>query len=230
MALSHSPKIFTDGLVLCLDAGDGKSYSGSGTTWTDRSGQGNNGTLTNDSTFDSDIGGNIVFDGTDDRGYCGSVTPDTGDFTIEFLFQLTGTGGRGGVFERKAGSPYNGFSLGQGGSNNWAFAVSGTSDFNNRIQAAWTYPTSNVWYHDVAVYSGGNTVTIYRNGVYIDSDTGSSQGDLSTQGTRTDLLIANRDNQSGALPCKVALTRVYNRVLTASEVLQNYNATKGRFS
>ena len=80
------------------------------------------------------------------------------------------------------------------------------------------------------MYSGGNTVIIYRNGVYIDSDTGSSQGDLSTQGTRTDLLIANRDNQSGALPCKVALTRVYNRVLTASEVLQNYNATKGRFS
>ena len=59
MALSHSPKIVTDGLVLCLDAGDGKSYGGSGTTWTDRSGEGNNGTLTNDSTFDSDIGGNI---------------------------------------------------------------------------------------------------------------------------------------------------------------------------
>jgi hypothetical protein len=51
MALSHSPKIVTDGLVLCLDAGDGKSYSGSGTTWTDRSGNGNNGTLTNDPTF-----------------------------------------------------------------------------------------------------------------------------------------------------------------------------------
>jgi hypothetical protein len=230
MALSHSPKIVTDGLVLCLDAGDGKSYGGSGTTWTDRSGEGNNGTLTNDSTFDSDIGGNIAFDGTDDKAYCGSVTPNTGDFTIEFLFQLTGSGGRGGVFERKAGSPYNGFSFGQGGQNDWSFAVSGTSDFNNRIQAAWTYPTSNVWYHDVAVYSGGNTVKIYRNGVYVDSDTGSSQGDISTQGTRTDLLIANRDNQSIALPCKVAFVRAYSKALTAAEVLQNYNATKGRFS
>ena len=228
MALSHSPKIVTDGLILCLDAADRKSYSGSGSSWADRSGQGNNGTLTNDYTFNSGFGGNMVFDGTDDKAYCGSVTPNTGDFTIEFLFQLTGAGGRGGIFERRAGSPYNGFGLGQGGANNWAFTVSGTSDFNNRISAVWTYPTLNVWYHDIAVYSGGNTVTAYRNGVYIDSDTGSSQGDLSTQGTRTDLLIANRDNQN-SLPCKVALARVYNRALTASEVLQNYNATKGRF-
>ena len=229
MSLTHSPRIITDGLILCLDAGDPKSYKGSGTTWTDRSGEGNNGTLTNDSTFGSDVGGNIAFDGTDDKAYCGSVTPNTGDFTIELLFKLTGTSGRGGVFERKAGSPYNGFSLGQGAQNDWTFNVSGTSDLNNKIAASWTYPTLNVWYHDVAVYSGGNTVTIYRNGVYVDGETGSSQGDLSTQGTRTDLLIANRDNQSLSLPCKVALTRVYNRALTASEVLQNFQATRGRF-
>jgi hypothetical protein len=47
MALSHSPSIVTDGLVLCLDAGNPKSYPGSGTTWTDLSGNGNNGTLVN---------------------------------------------------------------------------------------------------------------------------------------------------------------------------------------
>ena len=66
MALSHSPKIVTDGLVLCLDAGDGKSYGGSGTTWTDRSVNSNNGTLTNGPTFDSSNGGSIVFDGSND--------------------------------------------------------------------------------------------------------------------------------------------------------------------
>ena len=66
MALSHSPKIVTDGLVLCLDAGDRKSYSGSGTTWTDRSGEGNNGTLVNGPTFDSGNGGSIYFDGGND--------------------------------------------------------------------------------------------------------------------------------------------------------------------
>ena len=47
MALAHSPKIVTDGLVLCLDAGNPKSYPGSGTTWYDLSGNGNNGTNSN---------------------------------------------------------------------------------------------------------------------------------------------------------------------------------------
>ena len=70
MAFFHSPNIVTDGLVLCLDAADKTSYSGSihgGTiaTWTDLSGNGNNGTF-NNTTFDSGSGGNINFDGTDD--------------------------------------------------------------------------------------------------------------------------------------------------------------------
>ena len=60
MALSHSPKIVTNGLVLCLYAGDGKSYGGSVTTWTDRGGNGNNGTLLNGPTLDSDSGDRSV--------------------------------------------------------------------------------------------------------------------------------------------------------------------------
>ena len=66
MALSHSPRIVTDGLVLCLDASDPQSYSGSGNTWSDRSGNGSNGTLTNGPTFDSDNKGSLVFDGVND--------------------------------------------------------------------------------------------------------------------------------------------------------------------
>jgi hypothetical protein len=60
------PNIITDGLVLALDAGSKKSYSGSGTTWKDLSGNGNNGTLVNGPTFDSGNGGSIVFDGFND--------------------------------------------------------------------------------------------------------------------------------------------------------------------
>ena len=66
MALAHSPRIVTDGLVLALDAGNAKSYPGSGTAWTDLSGNSNNGTLTNGSTYSSVDGGAIVFDGSDD--------------------------------------------------------------------------------------------------------------------------------------------------------------------
>ena len=57
MSLAHSPRIITDGLVLCLDAGNTKSYPGSGTTWTDLSGQGNNGTLVNGVGYNGSNGG-----------------------------------------------------------------------------------------------------------------------------------------------------------------------------
>ena len=207
--------------------------------WVDRSDNGNSGTLTNmigteashyrDGQVIMPVANSYLnFDGSNDKVDCGSVTPDTGDFTIEFIYQLTGNGGRGGLFERRVGAPYNGFSLGQGGSGIWAFDVSGTSDFSNRLSLAWTYPTLNTWYHDVAVYSGGNSITIYRNGSSVSSTSGTTQGNLSTQGTRTNFLIANRDNQT-SLPCKVGLVRVYNKALTAAEVLSNYNATKERF-
>ena len=66
MALAHSPRLVTDGLVLCLDAGNTKSYSGSGTTWTDLGGNNNHGTLVNGVGYNSSNGGSLTFDGADD--------------------------------------------------------------------------------------------------------------------------------------------------------------------
>jgi len=81
MAIHRGPKIITNGLILCLDAASTKSYPGSGTTWFDRSGNGNNGVLTNGPTFSSTNGGSIVFDGTNDYvQVAGSVTISTGTF------------------------------------------------------------------------------------------------------------------------------------------------------
>ena len=65
MAVNYcTQQIVKDGLVLALDAGNTKSYPGSGTSWSDLSGQGNTGTLTNGPTYSSADGGSIVFDGT----------------------------------------------------------------------------------------------------------------------------------------------------------------------
>ena len=228
---ANGPKIVTDGLVLCLDAANSKSYPGTGTAWNDLSGNGNNGTFgsgTAAPTFSSGNGGSLVFDGSNDYGDAGSITPNIGDFTVGFIYQLTGAGGRGGLFERRSLLPFNGFSLGQGGAGNWATTVSGTSNFNNSVSVYFTYPSLNTWYYDVAVYSSGNTLTNYRNGTFVSSSTGVSQGNLSTQGTRTNFLIANRDNAT-SLPCKVALVNCYNRALTPQEIQQNYNALKGRY-
>ena len=67
MALHHNPRIVTDGLVLHLDAADRNSYPGSGTTFTDLSGNGNNATLQNGTSYSSDNGGTLVYDGADDK-------------------------------------------------------------------------------------------------------------------------------------------------------------------
>jgi hypothetical protein len=94
--ISHSfatattfPKIVTNGLVLNYDAGQQNSYSGSGTTWTDLSGRGNTGTLTNGPTYSSANGGSIVFDGVDDYVNIGSqslVGSGTSPFSVELWF------------------------------------------------------------------------------------------------------------------------------------------------
>ena len=90
MGLAHSPSIVMNGLVLALDAANSKSYPGSGTTWTDLSGNSNTGTLTNGPTYNSANGGSIVFDGVDD----GVNIPHNSNIdirnqiTIECLFYL----------------------------------------------------------------------------------------------------------------------------------------------
>ena len=68
MSSSASPDIVTNGLVLCLDAADKRSYPGTGTTWFDRSGGGSNGTLVNGVGYNSGNGGSLVFNGVNNRG------------------------------------------------------------------------------------------------------------------------------------------------------------------
>ena len=63
MGTSYNPHIVSDGLVLCLDAANPRSYPGSGTSWYDLSGNGNNGTLVNGVGYSSDNAGSLVFDG-----------------------------------------------------------------------------------------------------------------------------------------------------------------------
>ena len=80
--LGSSGPIITSGLVLFLDAGNTSSYPGSGTTWTDLSGNGNNGTLTNGPTYTSSNGGAIVFDGINDFVNSGSSISLPGDISV----------------------------------------------------------------------------------------------------------------------------------------------------
>ena len=234
MALSHSPKIVTDGLVLCLDAGDGKSYSGSGTTWTDRSGNGNNGTLTNGVTFSSDNGGSIVFDGAGDVvtvARNSSLSPIDA-ITQEVWFNLDTTGSRVYIGLQYGTSSQNSYALWNANSGSWNGLIRNSSGMDI-IQYNTTVNTSN-WYHFVHTYDGSNQK------LYINTElvkTQSVTGSIIYNSNNTEITIGADYNGSGynsgiiaVVDGKQPVARIYNKALTAAEVLQNYNATKGRFS
>lgn len=230
MATSYSPKIITDGLVLCLDAGDGKSYSGSGTTWTDRSGNGHNGTLHNGPTFSSDNGGLLSFDQTNDfvntykNGSELNMSEDS--FSIEIAI-------------KQNESPPTSNSQGHAGFGGFPSAISLKNttqyfaDVHNPSDAR-----TLVNFHSTSFYSANQynwmilcvtvdneTVKTYTNGNYYTSATISS-GLQSFQSD--DFTVANGYGYYRS-HSNIAYVKMYNKPLTASEVLQNYNATKGRF-
>ena len=127
MASHAGPNAVEDGLILALDAGNTKSYPGSGTTWTDLSGNGNNGTLVNGVGYNSDYGGSLSFDGTNDYIDITSLAPlaDTSAVTMEAWVNvdtLTNSYQVIGTWER---TTYH-----------WQFTYSGDTNYNLNLAVA----------------------------------------------------------------------------------------------
>ena len=230
MALAHSPRIVTDGLVLCLDAANPKSYPGSGTTWTDLSSNGNNGTLVNGVGFDSANKGAMVFDGVDDTAqYSVSGFSPTSNFTLEIIFQIKVFAE--GLFlgaGHAAGGPY-GWEIRQGGS--IRFGSRPASGGSTRTVSF--SPSANIVYHGFGVHNGKiGTMSMYINDNFIGSTTidqtagGYSGGTIGTQsGQRLG------GSGSAAIPFNgnIYNVKIYNRALSAEEIQQNFNALRGRY-
>ena len=222
-----------NGLVLALDAGNTKSYPGSGTTWTDLSGRGNNGTLTNGPTYSSANGGSIVFDGTNDYVSKSSWTnPPTNNFTIGCWVTFSDN-----VNDRYVLS----FGLDIGGSTGglalFAYGFNVVSDVLifecgsgvARVSSG-IVPTLNIWYYLTVTADGTNT-KFYLNG---DLKNTSSQGSGAIASSPT-LSIGSYVNASGTPGTyfhsgNIAQVSIYNRALSAAEISQNFNALRGRFS
>ena len=223
MATDYNPSIVTDGLVLCLDAANTKSYPGSGTTWTDISGKGYDGTLTNGPTFSSDNLGCIVFDGSNDRvdGVHNSELNLTQDLTVECWFRRTGgrsdwvrVFGKGDSTNRTYGLWYH------VNSNYFLYQRYGSGQFSVLSSEA---VVLNAWYHLVGT-SSGSTHTLYVNGVVKNTTTSSG-----TFHSSTDPYKVGYGNIHLSHIGNVSNCRIYNRGLSEAEVKQNYNAHKGRF-
>ena len=222
MAVGYNPRAVTDGLVLALDAGNTKSYPGSGTTWTDLIGNGNNGTLTNGPTFSSADGGAIVFDGTDDVVIVANMSTFAPTaVTFETWFKHTYSAGYKGLID-KGRDNYEGYSLNIDEiSRKTRFKVRVGS--SNKAVSCSTEYVDDVWNHVVGTYDGTD-LKIYLNGS-LDGTTNAP----GTMGSNTIDVRIGSTNDDIEYDGNIAISRIYNRALTATEITQNYNATKGRF-
>lgn len=220
----NGPNLVTNGLVLYLDAANVKSYSGSGLTWSDLTINKNKGILTNGPTFSSN---SIGFDGVNDYVNFGDVY----DFT---------------------NSSFSGFVVGNLGSTNsnyiawidklasngsWRFhsnlanqLIFGVRDTLNGYQSIITSTNTislNNWYYMGFTYDFiGNSASIYVNGLF--KATGVFT--ISIGNTTSPLYVGYTSNNNYYLSGKVSILQIYNRTLSASEILQNYNALKSRFN
>ena len=221
------PLIVRDGLVGCWDAASWRSYPGSGTLWKDISGQGNDATANNSPVFVNQNGGYWNFAGTNqyftydlysgfDNAYVQSI-----DISVEVWVRIGSLSSCCGAY--------------------WAFdaakfemALSNNSPKTSAIYvvgSAWAEEsgTTNTdqWYCYTMTHATGTTYKFYVDGE-LDSTHTLGANPQFTSGTGS--FATNNPASPSYLEGDIAVVRMYNRVLTASEVKQNYNSTKGRFT
>ena len=236
MATKYGPTIVTDGLVLCLDAGNSQSYPGSGTTWTDLSGNGYDFTLTNSPTFGTHNGTSCFsFSASDDYATrAGSITHDIGSAcTLTVIMASISNSNFGScsrLFSVNSGS-------GTGDHSSWVTLAS----CNESKYGLWykndpsgLYPssvlkTTNDDYF-IVTYKWTATLNAYVlvNGELESTHTGvASAFDYTGVGRMTIGMNSSLTQENAYV--RVAAVFMYDRELSTTEVLHNYNAHKGRY-
>lgn len=213
MALQHSPRIITNGLVLCLDAANRQSYPGLGTAWNDLAGS-NNGTLINGPTFSNANAGSIVFDGVNDYVDIGNP------ISIQSLTQ-----GSIEVFYYRTASTatYQMIFTDVNSDLEITYATNTLQFYIGNSGIGYTHAITGQWFHLVGVWGVGFK-RLYLNGFQVASGTNT--------GLNTGSRVRYIGSRAGGLPFNglIPIVKVYNRDLTLAEILQNYNATKGRYN
>ena len=253
MATTYNPRIVTNGLVLCLDAGNRQSYPGSGTAWTDLSGNGENFTLYNSPSFSTNRGGELLFSGSNDYArYRTSNSVDllSSNGTVELWFRtISSTIGAGSYnrlvsFSDETGTGSDSTST-QGTNrdydnyfcllkNNTAESIAVWYKNNpNAFGPATLVNTNN--YFNVAInwatVSTTMTFNFYLNGSLTNTTSVTQTGYSSSASC-----ITLGQNCCGAFSspfenssCAFSCFKLYNRALSAAEIQQNFTALRGRF-
>jgi hypothetical protein len=222
MGFYRGPNIVRDGLVFAIDAGSERSYSGSGTSVSSLIGT-STGTLVNGTTFNSDNGGSFSFDGTNDHIDMGTglLSLQNSSFSLETFIKWDG------------GSQDTFFGYHDGGaakkSIHWRIYSNGMLRFDfysSSINSPAGSIIPNEWNHLILTFNYSTSKCIcYKNGNVLNYGyIGPYLGDDAISTAKIGMWTST-ENYGGKIP----MFRAYNRELTESEVLQNYNAQKNRF-
>jgi hypothetical protein len=243
MSLSHHPSIVKNGLVAYFDAANPKSYPTTGTAWNDLTKNKVVGTLTNTPTYNSGNGGSIVFTRASNHYVSmGALSGSFASFSVIVWFYATNIANYENVLD--CNYAYNGttgnigprLEMNAAGNLMWVYSNitnSNTSYYNQEVITSGM--TANSWRCVGITYDGtGNSSITYLNGLNTGKSrvtNGSATGFIATM---NNLRIGqgfslNPQTTERGFDGRVSMVQIYNRALTATEILQNYNATKGRF-
>jgi hypothetical protein len=236
--------IVTDGLVLNLDAGFVGSYPTINTTWYDLSGNASNGTLINGPTFNSANSGSIVFDGTNEYTDLESIRTQILSYNNNITFDITfrmiswvnsfynGIWVLGRIPDPGAGTQSYLLSYIQGDGSGRFTVQFGESNGNAGVTVVSpSVIQTNTIYNFTYIYENGN-IKLYQNGTLVDSKNNSTPTIFTTN--QNTFFIGGDSRYTPGISGRyfngnVYNAKIYNRALSATEVLQNYNALKGRF-
>jgi len=226
--------IVTDGLNLWLDASNPASYPGSGTTWYDLSGRGNNGTLVNGPTFNNDNGGSIVFDGSNDTTNLGNILNiGLNSITLSCWVKINNGNGIIGILGKTSYRSYIGrYAI---------FIESGfiialfqpTGNFSVQTPVA---PYVNSGFHNISlVIDRSSFMRLYINGIEVGTHQNISSSSTINLNSSTDIFfIGSYASNTGLSPMyflngEISNVLMYYKALTPQEITQNYNATKSKY-
>ena len=213
--------VVTTGLQLYLDAGNASSYPGSGTAWTDLSGNSRDGTLTNGPTYSATNGGSIVFDGSNDYVQCtGSLTVTAATFVA--WIKRNGNQGQydGILFSRGAVTTGMNFQISNQLGYHW-------NDAGNTYnwQSGLTIPDATWCMIAVSVTSTSATAYLCQSG----GTTTATNTVNHSSGNLNDIKLALDDAAARYFNGNIAIAQLYNIALSAGEVSQNFQADRARF-
>lgn len=222
MGVAYNSRIVTDGLVVCLDAANRKSYPGDGNTWIDLSMVGNHGTLQNTTTFMANTN-SFYFNGTNNRILiaCNNSTVRTYNSTTQFVVKLpVYSGGQRAIMSYRDGG---GGSLYIGKQSNGIFCF-----YDHLNTPAFTVgniaANATVMVHVTCNVAGG-LISTFINGALIGS--ASRTGWIANY--HTSLYLGYDPGTNEYMLGDFYHMAHYSRVLSDAEIQQNFNALRSRY-